>query len=272
MRLFPAPSVVKQQNLPVFSKMTEIKQIQASPLYTTQPMLELPRRRSVRKLHHFALTFLVLCLLSGWLWWSGPDNVLNSQVSLGIPKNNKVRLEAHIMSKCPDAKDCLHDLVVPAMQRVSDKVDFTLSFIGETTEHDDGVSCKHGPPECLGNMLELCAASLYPDPKIYLGFTMCLTRDYGDIPDKDLVQDCALEHSIDFDKLNACVSSDDGYALGLLRKSVERSAAANVTYSCTVRLNEEIRCIRDGGAWKNCEGGSNVDDLVRDVEQLYRQD
>lgn len=43
----------------------------------------------------------------------------------------KVPLEAHIMSKCPDAKDCLHDMILPAMQDISDKVDFTLSYIGK---------------------------------------------------------------------------------------------------------------------------------------------
>lgn len=41
----------------------------------------------------------------------------------------KVPLEAHIMSKCPDAKDCLHDMILPAMQNISDKVDFRLSYI-----------------------------------------------------------------------------------------------------------------------------------------------
>ena len=41
-----------------------------------------------------------------------------------------VPLEAHIMSKCPDAKDCLRDLVVPAMEDIADMVDFNLSFIG----------------------------------------------------------------------------------------------------------------------------------------------
>lgn len=41
-----------------------------------------------------------------------------------------VPLEAHIMSKCPDARDCLRDLIVPAMERVNDKVDFRLSYIG----------------------------------------------------------------------------------------------------------------------------------------------
>jgi hypothetical protein len=41
-----------------------------------------------------------------------------------------VPLEAHIMSKCPDARDCLRQLVLPAMQRVYQKVNFTLSYIG----------------------------------------------------------------------------------------------------------------------------------------------
>ena len=41
-----------------------------------------------------------------------------------------VPLEAHIMSKCPDAKDCLEKLVVPSMVNISDKVSFTLSYIG----------------------------------------------------------------------------------------------------------------------------------------------
>lgn len=42
---------------------------------------------------------------------------------------SKVPLEAHIMSKCPDAQACLQKLVLPAMEKISDKVDFKLSFI-----------------------------------------------------------------------------------------------------------------------------------------------
>jgi hypothetical protein len=41
-----------------------------------------------------------------------------------------VPVEAFIMSKCPDARDCLHDMVMPAMQKISRKVDFKLSYIG----------------------------------------------------------------------------------------------------------------------------------------------
>ena len=176
------------------------------------------------------------------------------------------------------------------MANVSDKVDFRLSFIGKyvppasklayitlyanlnlrTTEDDDGVQCMHGQTECLGNILELCAASEYPDPKIYLGFTMCLTREYKDIPKKELVQDCALEHGIDFDTVNDCMSRDDGaYGMGLLRESVERSRDLGVTTSCTVRLNDEIRCITDGGKYKECEGGHRPQDLIKDIKKLY---
>ena len=152
------------------------------------------------------------------------------------------------------------------MQEISDRVDFTLSYIGDIEDKDGGVVCKHGPDECLGNILELCAADLYHNPKTYLGFTMCLTNDYEQIPEESLVKDCALEHDVDFDKLNECASKDDGaYGQDLLRQSVSRTAQAGVQKSCTVRLNGEVRCIRDGGEWYNCEGGSSPDDLVRDV-------
>lgn len=173
-------------------------------------------------------------------------------------------------SKCPDALDCLSKLVVPAMAQTSDKVNFTLSFIGTPTDPDDGVSCMHGPSECLGNIIELCAADLYPDPKIYLGFTLCMSKRYPEIPSREVVQDCALEHGISFDKLNDCASRDEGsYGMDLLRQSVRHSASVNATTSCTVRLDEKARCVRDGGKWKQCKAGSSVDDLVDDIQKLW---
>jgi hypothetical protein len=60
----------------------------------------------------------------------GQQQQPSSHISSGNPTRNKVSLEAHIMSKCPDAKACLQELVVPAMEKISDKVDFKLSFIG----------------------------------------------------------------------------------------------------------------------------------------------
>ncbi|KAL2416796.1 hypothetical protein ABEF95_004106 [Exophiala dermatitidis] len=181
---------------------------------------------------------------------------------------NKVPLEIHVMSKCPDARDCLRELVVPTMERVSDKVNFTMSFIGSIDPNSDAVTCKHGPAECLGNVILLCAAHVYSDVKVWLGFANCMISDYTDIPNRDLVEDCAMEHGVDFQKLNTCIS-EEGEGVGLLRESILRSQENNVTKSCTVRLAGETRCIRDGGKWYDCPGGSSVKSLVRDINHLY---
>ncbi|KAF1846572.1 uncharacterized protein K460DRAFT_282487 [Cucurbitaria berberidis CBS 394.84] len=184
--------------------------------------------------------------------------------------DTKVPLEVHIMSKCPDARDCLKKLVVPTMSNVSDKVDFRLSFIGSVTNDDDGVQCKHGQTECLGNILMLCAASEYPDPKLYLGFSNCLISDYQEIPAKSLAQDCALEHGLDFEVLNDCMSKDTGaYGMGLLRDSVQHSKDVGVEISCTIRLDDKVRCVYDDGEWKDCDGGEKPQDLIRDIERKY---
>jgi len=194
------------------------------------------------------------------------------------------------------------------MQQVADDVSFSLSYIGQyalahppslkgpptadpchSLARGERVECMHGPDECLGDIIELCAADLYPTAaETYLGFTMCLTQDYQHIPDSELVEACALEHDVDIDRLNGCVSDDIGFGAHLLRQSVTRSSQANVTKSCTVRglrlpffsvgasfdwqhqvrLDDEIWCIRDGGAWKDCPNGHEVRDLVRDIRTL----
>ena len=197
---------------------------------------------------------------------SSPDSQAKSSAS---NRTSLVPLEAHIMSKCPDAKDCLRDLVVPAMEKIVDKVDFKLSYIG-TIDGNDTIHCKHGSTECLGNMLGLCANDLFPNnTKISLGFSTCLIMSYQHIPDRDLVTQCALEHGISFNDLNACIS-EEGKGLDLLEASVERSEKAGVKKSCTVRVGGEQWCVRDGGEWKDCAQGHEVSDLVKEVEQRYK--
>lgn len=124
-----------------------------------------PMRPHARRAGRFrpllVLTLVVLCLYV----YARPSSVLSplpdissrlsSTLQAAAPASGSgadanaalVPLEAHIMSKCPDARDCLQKLVLPAMVRVVDKVNFTLSFIGTPTEND-GVDCMHGPEEC----------------------------------------------------------------------------------------------------------------------------
>ena len=118
-------------------------------------------------------------------------------------------------------------------------------------------------------MLSLCAKNLFPNRTVIsLGFSTCLVSSYRRIPERNLVENCALEHGIAFDALNACVS-EDGKGLELLRESVERSEDAAVTKSCTVRVAGNSWCIRDGGEWKDCNDGHKPKDLVAAVKKIY---
>ena len=233
-------------------------------------------RRALRNylLLVFSIFFVVIYIIpkSIQIFSSNGSSQAEPQIQIMMKPNNTslVPLEAHIMSKCPDAKDCLVDLVVPAMEQIVEKVDFRLSYIGSMAK-DDTVQCMHGQTECLGNMLGLCAAELFPkDVKRSLGFSTCLIQSYDKIPARELVEHCSNEHGISFDDVNACVS-DEGKGLELLEASVQRSQKAGVVKSCTVRVGGDIWCIRDGAQWKDCPEGHEVNDLVQAVNKRYEK-
>lgn len=84
------------------------------------------RRGRIFKTIFFTFLFAMFALpLSGLIYLGVTDD---DEVEEYLPR--RVPLEAHIMSKCPDARDCLHDLVLPAMVNISHLVDFKLSYIG----------------------------------------------------------------------------------------------------------------------------------------------
>lgn len=283
----PTPTMEKSQSpLPLYQR----RDSQVRPM-------ERLRYRSIGRYIFVALAFCTLYLYHRrpYQWALGrpnladPEEVLivpaqapasaaaaaaaNTAVGTAAPQASsyKVPLTAHIMSKCPDALSCLELLLVPAMEKTVEKVNLTIAYIGTPDpKDDDGVSCMHGPTECLGNILELCAANLYPDPKIYLGFTLCLSKRFPEIPGRGLVNDCALQSGMDFEKLNDCASKDDGaYGMTLLRESVRYSMDVGAKISCTLRLEGETRCVRDGGEWKDCKNGSSVDSFVKDIEGAW---
>ena len=94
----------------------------------------------------FALWLFYLSILSDYPPFgttSQPSVTLNSLAPSTRKNTTKVALEAHIMSKCPDAKACLEKLVVPAMADISDLVDFNLSYIGRYVSSPPSGSCIH---------------------------------------------------------------------------------------------------------------------------------
>lgn len=96
----------------------------------------LPRtpRRVLQTVLISALITILILSHGGYRLISGKLGPLSSADSDKVNDEKpvvKVSLEAHMMSKCPDARDCLRDLVVPAMEKIADKVDFKMSFIGQ---------------------------------------------------------------------------------------------------------------------------------------------
>jgi hypothetical protein len=173
-----------------------------------------------------------------------------------------------------------------------------LTGLHRVSEKSSDIECMHGPPECIGDMLMLCAANLpfpataddsllpttYPRTPIIrsLGFANCLINDYERIPERELVHQCALEHGIDFDALNRCASQqnddpNDGNGdppvsgIALLRQSALRGQGLGVRISCTVRLDEKVWCIHDS-EWKDCApNGNEPAVLIDEVERLYKE-
>ena len=114
-------------------------------LATSQPMIRRPHTRAPQRallvfllaasIGSLILLHLGLIATPMSMIWPGsghdPSILMSDHTAIMYGKNvTRVPLEAHIMSKCPDARDCLRDFVVPAMEKIVDKVDFRLSFIG----------------------------------------------------------------------------------------------------------------------------------------------
>jgi hypothetical protein len=79
-----------------------------------------------RKSKKTRLQMAALVILFSFFWLARTFTCGHEHIEV----ETKVPLDVHIMSKCPDARDCLKKLVLPAMANVSDKVDFRLSMIG----------------------------------------------------------------------------------------------------------------------------------------------
>lgn len=86
-----------------------------------------PRSRTKSRLH-MAMAVLFVSLF--WLATTWTCDADHDHDHAHAHRVAKVPMDVHIMSKCPDARECLNKLVVPTMANVSDKVDFRLSMIG----------------------------------------------------------------------------------------------------------------------------------------------
>jgi len=169
----------------------------------------------------------------------------------------KVPVTLGVMSRCPDAMLC-ESVFNKVLQSVGDKVDISLTFIGKLnlSEPDYGVTCMHGPEECAGNVQELCAAKYHPASQ-WWNFVQCQNfqgRDHIGLP--ETAAHCATSVGIDWESGDAgrCAGQDGKgeEGVGLLQQNVQDTADMGIKKSCTIMINGETVCIRDG-TWYSCE-------------------
>jgi hypothetical protein len=198
------------------------------------------------------------------------------------PKTDAVPLEMHIMGLCPDANDCYNSLFIPALPEIADIIEPKLSFIGKLDKFNN-IDCKHGPLECMVDMLHLCAWNLEPphlpsshtpnSNKGGVGFSKCMLERYNEKNPKKYVPSCAESAGINLRELSECVGTiGDNGGVSLLKKSIERSNAGGIKTSCTVRLAGKVVCVRDDGKWVEggCKDGKEgVEWFVKKVKEVH---
>ncbi|KAF8919939.1 hypothetical protein CPB85DRAFT_1429416 [Mucidula mucida] len=104
------------------------------------------------------------------------------------------------MSRCPDALVC-ETVFDSVLAKVADKVDLSLVFLAKlnTSDVDFGVTCKHGPEECAGNVQQLCVAA-YSSFTQFWQFVQC-NNYHGrwEIGNPDVAFSCAHASGIEWD-------------------------------------------------------------------------
>ncbi len=143
----------------------------------------------------------------------------------------KVKLDFHIMSKCPFGVKVLQ-AVTPVIEKMGDRVDFNVYYIGR--EKDGEITSMHGEQEIKGDILQLCAKET-SDQEKWLEFLKCQNENWRKIPEG--WEDCAKSAKIDAAKMKSCSEGEQGKKL--LKESINVSNEKKATGSPTIFLDGE---------------------------------
>ncbi|KAI8336933.1 hypothetical protein BC941DRAFT_353210 [Chlamydoabsidia padenii] len=181
-----------------------------------------------------------------------------------------VPVDLFVMSKCPDAVYC-ESVFSTVLKKVKVDVALNINYIAQYNGSEPFppfVYSMHGTSECLGNVQQLCFRHEYPTREDWFPFTLCLNEHYHQIGQNDrLAKDCGNKRlGRSYSTVEKCTNGTLG--VGLLTESAQLSKQLGVRSSCTVFVDNKLRCIHDG-SWKNCPGGWQIDDFVRSIEDAH---
>jgi len=230
----------------------------------------------------------------------GSDNLLPG--ASGQADAGRVPVIIYVMSRCPDAQFCegfLAPILAPLKGVVRLRAEYIVREAEDEAADDDAAAaaagdkqgagtknatapafaCMHGPQECAGNMAQLClqkrmdeqiaTGSLSADATVtsFLAFLNCGWKSPAAIGTAAGTRAClaavGMTKGAEQDAVVACASGAEGAAL--LAASHAATSAAGATNSCTIDVAGRRRCVRDGGRFRDCAGGSEPADFARTI-------
>jgi hypothetical protein len=132
----------------------------------------------------------------------------------------------------------------------------------------------HGEDECAANLLQLCVAHHSPPEKNYewvMRFMLCSWDNGTPAHSKETLAACMDKAGVSGPPraaIEACVEGEEGRAL--MVQSAKVVVERKVQRSCTVVIEGKKRCIRDGGRWYDCPGGSEEAEFMASICSAYK--
>jgi len=148
----------------------------------------------------------------------------------------KISVLAFEMSKCPYCSSWKQNFEdqVTSQDGLRDILDIDEWFAGTVVNASapGGFTCHHGPGECVGNRILLCARNLTIATSKWGWWDLgvCMQTNYTNIPDD--VPACIKKVGLDWTPINNCASGPMGAAL--LNQSIAVAAAHKVTETPTI--------------------------------------
>lgn len=166
-----------------------------------------------------------------------------------------------------DAKFC-QKAFKPVVEALPSVMTLQTEYIA-SLQQDGAVQCMHGQAECAGNKQQLCLQHYLPsENRKYVQALWC--HSSGVVSDVKHLQTCMTEANVNPSTQADVLKCIDG-TLGssLQAESAKRVEANAVKRSCTVFVDGVKRCIRDGGTWYDCPGGSDTFSFVKTICDAY---
>ncbi|KAL3172932.1 hypothetical protein MRX96_012676 [Rhipicephalus microplus] len=157
--------------------------------------------------------------------------------------SNRVEVRLFYETHCPYSRQFITSQLWPVYLKLSDRLDVDLVPYGMALKREfvdaDGrrrteISCQHGRNECVANMIQACAVSLYSDTYQLLAYVVCM--ESSENPHR-VAKSCSSRVGISWSALEHCMTTRTGHRLLLMMGHKTASHRPAVPYVPFVVVN-----------------------------------